>query len=104
MDLLLVALLAAMGVVGARWLAAAWRRRGVALERRSTPGYTPDLPVTLASFKDLDAVVARARCACGGAVTVLGETSRHGLRVVRCRCVECEEDVDLFVALPSLRH
>jgi hypothetical protein len=104
MDLLLLALLAAMGVVGARWLTGALRRREVARVRRQTPGYTPDLPVQLASFKDLDAVVARARCACGGAVAVLGETSRHGLRVVRCRCVECEENVDLFVELPRLLH
>jgi hypothetical protein len=104
MDLLLVALLVAMGAVGARWVAAAWRRRGVALERRATPGYTPDLPVQLASFKDLDAVVARARCACGGRVAPVGETSRHGLRVVRCRCVECDEAVDLFVELPRMMH
>jgi hypothetical protein len=104
MDLLLVALLAAMGVVSARWLAAAWRRRGVARERQSTPGYTPDLPVQLASFKDLDAVVARARCVCGGRVVSMGETSRHGLRVVRCRCVECDEAVDLFVELPRMLH
>ena len=104
MDLLLVALLVAMGAVGARWLAAAWRRRAVDRERRSTPGYTPDLPVQLASFKDLDAVVARGRCACGGRVAILGETSRHGLRVVRCRCVECEEGVDLFVELPRMLH
>jgi len=101
-DLLLLALLVALLVWGSRklrgWLQGAAARRS----RASTPGYSPDHPLVLTSHRVLDDAQAAARCTCGGRLVALGETSRHGLRVARGRCLECDADVDLYFVLPHL--
>jgi len=102
MDLILVALLLAMGVVAARTIRRAWKRREFVALRGAVPGYSPDHPALLSSPRAIDEVVEAARCLCGGRVRNLGETSRMGLRVVRGRCRECDADVDLFFVLPKL--
>jgi hypothetical protein len=101
-DFILLALLLAMGVVGARAIRRAWKRRQYLALRAGTAGYSADHPALLSSGKAIDDVVEAARCLCGGRVKNLGETSRMGLRVVRGRCVECDADVDLYFVLPKL--
>ena len=102
MDLLLLALLVALAVWGFRKVRASVKDAVARKSRASTKGYSPDNPLVLASHQVLDDAQAAARCTCGGRLLSLGETSRHGLRVARGRCVECEEDVDLYFVLPQL--
>ena len=102
MDLILLALLVAMGAVGARAIARDWRRRRVAALRASVPGYSPDNPALLGSTRSVDEAVEAARCLCGGRVANRGETPRLGQRVVRGQCLDCDADVDLYFVLPHL--
>jgi hypothetical protein len=102
MDLLLLALLLALGVWTGRKLKAAVSERRALKARAATPGYSPDNPIVLKAGLRMEDFVAQARCVCGGKVQFLGETSRLGLRVARGRCVECERDVDLSFVLPRL--
>lgn len=102
MDLLLLALLVALLVWGFRKIRDSLQRTVAKRSRASIPGYTPDLPLLLTSPRVLKEAQAAARCECGGRLLELGETSRHGLRVARGRCVECEQDVDLYFVLPNL--
>lgn len=98
------AIVAALAAVAWRGLR---RRRGRSARARflaETPGYDPARPIAVSSFDELDEAVDRARCPCGGSLERLGEGSRPGVRVVRCTCPTCEEDVDLFFDLRGLRH
>jgi hypothetical protein len=100
-DLLLAALLVALAVVGARKARRLWLEVRLARLVAQTPGLTPDNPRRLTSGKDLDTAVAAWRCTCGERLTRLGETTRSGLRVVRCTCRACEADTDLYFLLPQ---
>jgi hypothetical protein len=98
------AILAALGLSGFRLLA---RRRSAASRERalaSTPGMSPENPLRIGSFTEIDDAVDTLRCPCGGLLERIGEGGRPGMRVVRCACVICEEDVDLFFDLATLRH
>ena len=102
MDLLLLALLVALAVWGARKLRSAWTTARSRRERSAKPGYSPDNPIVLTSRHVLEEAQAAARCECGGTLITLGETTRHGLRVARARCRECDSDVDLYFVLPQM--
>ncbi len=102
MDFLLLALLIALAVWGFRIIRKSFQATVSRRRRSSMPGYTPDNPLVLVSHRVLEDAQAAARCECGGRLLVLGETSRHGLRVARGRCIECETDVDLYFVLPNL--
>ncbi len=102
MDLLLLALLAALLVVGFRKVRDVIKTSSVRRTHASAPGYSPDNPLVLASHRVIEEAQAAARCDCGGKLLTLGETTRHGLRVARGRCIECDTDVDLYFVLPHL--
>lgn len=104
MDLLSLALVVALAAWTARRARGWWQRRRDAAARATTPGLSADHPLVLSAPHVVDEAVAAARCRCGGRVKALGESSRLGLRVVRTRCVACEEDVDLYFTLPRLLH
>lgn len=97
-------LILAMAAMGARSLGK--RLRGRAAKRGV--GRRAEAPMSLRSFHELDPAVEAARCACGGSLIRLGEGSRSTplgeLRVVRCECAACEEEVDLFFHIAELRH
>jgi hypothetical protein len=102
LDLLLLALLVALAVWGARKLRSAWTASRTRRARARKPGYSPDNPIVLTSPSILKEAQAAARCECGGTLITLGETTRHGLRVARGRCRECDADVDLYFVLPQM--
>jgi len=102
--LITLALVAALVTVGVKVM-----RRGPDKRRRAQflseqAGYSPDKPVRIASFTEIDDAIGTWRCPCGGLLDRIGEGARPGMRVVRCMCVVCEEDVDLFFDLSELRH
>lgn len=98
------AVILAVAVVAARSLKARRARRAHRDELARRPGYSPDRPLRIGSFDEIDDAIATWRCPCGGLLDRIGEGSRPGMRVVRCACVICEEDVDLFFDLSELRH
>jgi hypothetical protein len=102
--LIALALLAALGAVAARALRAraAHRTRAQALAAR--PGFSRENPLRIASFDEIDHAVDTWRCPCGGLLDRIGEGGRERLRVVRCTCLVCEEDLDLFFDLTELRN
>lgn len=102
MDLLLLALVVALLVWGFRLVRDRVKAAVARRERAARPGYSPDNPLVLASARVLEDAQAAARCACGGRVLSLGETSRLGLRVAKGRCLDCDTDVDLYFVLPHL--
>lgn len=99
-----LALVAAIAVFAARRSGEQRKRRHHQRELAARPGYSADHPVKIATFAEIDDAIATWRCPCGGLLDRIGEGSRPGLRVVRCACVICEEDVDLFFDLGELRH
>lgn len=99
-----LALLLALAVVAGRWLGRRLRAGARADALLALPGRSPERPISVTSFPALDDAVEEARCACGAPLERLGEVSRPGLRVVRCTCVVCEVDQDLFFDLRELRH
>ncbi|MBI5545997.1 MAG: hypothetical protein HY901_19065 [Deltaproteobacteria bacterium] len=99
-----LALLAALGVFAARRILQGRAKRKRKRTIADRPGYSPDKPVKISGFDEIDDAIAMWRCPCGGLLDRIGEGSRPGMRVVRCVCVVCEEDVDLFFDLSELRH
>jgi hypothetical protein len=99
-----LALLAALGVFAARHFHRSRVKQRHQRELATRPGYSADHPVKIASFDEIDDAIATWRCPCGGLLDRIGEGSRMGMRVVRCACVICEEDVDLFFDLSELRN
>jgi len=99
-----LAVLVAIGVFAGRRLAQKNEKARFAHEVATRPGYSADHPVKIASFHEIDDAIATWRCPCGGLLDRIGEGSRPGIRVVRCACVICEEDVDLFFDLSELRN
>lgn len=99
-----LAVAVAVGVFAARALDKRGAKARFAAETAKRPGYSADHPVKIASFDEIDDAIATWRCPCGGLLDRIGEGSRPGMRVVRCACVICEEDVDLFFDLSELRN
>lgn len=102
MDLLLLALLLALSVWSYRKVRDSVRASRQEQARAALPGSSPDNPIRLTSRGVLEDAQAAARCACGGHVLPLGETTRSGLRVSRGQCLRCGGDVDLYFVLPHL--
>jgi len=99
-----LALLVAVGVVAGRKVVKAREKARRRRELAARPGYSAEHPLKIASFTEIDDAIALWRCPCGGLLDRIGEGSRPGMRVVRCACLVCEEDVDLFFDLSELRH
>lgn len=95
-----LAVLVALGWVAGR-RAIRWLERR---QRTHAPGMSADRPLKIASFQEMDDAVDSWRCLCGGSLELLGEGGRPGMRVARCRCMSCEEEVDLFFDLSELRN
>ena len=68
MDLLLLALLLALGVWGFRKLRGTLENASRRRARASMPGSSPDRPLVLSSRSVLEEAQQTARCGCGGRV------------------------------------
>jgi hypothetical protein len=99
-----IAILLALGAVGWRVLSRARARSAHERALAQTPGLSAENPLRIRDFDELDDAVELTRCPCGGLLDRIGEGSRQGMRVVRCACMICEEDVDLFFDLSQLRN
>ncbi|MCW5893884.1 MAG: hypothetical protein KIT14_25535 [bacterium] len=102
--LLALALLAALVATGVR------RGRRVARERAAAraPGASIERAVAVTSFDEMDLVLARRRCPCGGAYALQGEGTRDAeerrYRVARLECRTCESTTAVFFDVTALRH
>jgi hypothetical protein len=102
--LLALALVAALVATGLR------RGRRVARERVAAraPGASIERAIPIESFADMDAVLRRRRCPCGGSYALQGEGTRDAggrrYRVARLECRSCESTTAVFFDVTALRH
>jgi hypothetical protein len=99
-----IAITLAVGTVGYKSLTRRKRRR---LWSTQT-GCSPQKPVVVRRFDEMNHFVAMQRCPCGGRPSTVSEGSRSihkmTIRVIRAQCVECEEELDFFFNLTHLEH
>ena len=97
-------LLGCFGVMGRKALA---KRRALAAWR-ARPGCSPENPLVVARFDEMDNFVHAQRCICGGSCVMRTEGSLSAgtvaLRVVRGECDRCEEELAFFFELPEIQH
>lgn len=104
MVLPLLALVVTIAVIatGARRLSRARQRRALG----ELPGGSPERPIAIRSFAEMDGEIARRRCPCGARFGLAGEGSREigdqRFRVAQLRCVACEEEIFLFFETTGL--
>jgi hypothetical protein len=96
--------LAVMAAVGAVW----WRWQQQRRRQRRQPGATIRLPIVVAGFDEIDAMVENQRCTCGGMLALSGETSRRvgdrRYRVVRLICQDCGREQQLYFDVTTVFH
>lgn len=104
MVLPLLALVVTIAVI-ATWLRKARRSR----ERRALgelPGGSPERPVAIRSFAEMDQEIDRRHCPCGARFALAGEGSREigdrRFRVAQLRCPACEEETFVFFETTGL--
>lgn len=84
-----IAILVALGAVVAKKVAPRFRRARIDAANEATNDRVVDVP----GFEALQAHVARARCACGGGLSLYGEGPEGAAWVARARCRACGADV-----------
>lgn len=92
-----IAVLAAVGVVGWRRLLA-WRRTA------TRPGRSADTAIAVSDYGEIDLMVLRERCQCGGRFGVRGEGSRGPLRLVHLECHRCGRERVVYFDTSAVRH
>jgi hypothetical protein len=101
-----------LGGVALFAVSAVFRRRLLARARdaawRAEPGRSPENPLRIETFGEIDAAMAALRCPCGGTVVPLSEASlarpEGTIRVAHGECLRCESDLHLYFDLEALRH
>ncbi len=72
------------------------------------PGRSPENPVHVTRFDEIDQVLHGVRCHCGGTLVPLSEGSVVGpdgtLRVAHAECLRCEADLHLYFDVTEVRH
>ncbi len=101
---LTIALLLALAVFGWRML----RRARLKSRLRALPGGSLATAFPTETFADIDAHLARRRCACGGTLASKGESSNRRdsqlFRVVRVECQLCEKRDRLYFDVSRSYH
>ena len=92
-----LAIVAAVAAVGYRRLRRSRERAAAA----RAPGASAANAIAIRSFDDMDSVLARLDCvACRGFLDRTGEGSRsvgdRRYRIARLRCLECDEEREVF--------
>lgn len=86
-----------------------WRKSRLRKAARSEPGATPERPLMVRSFTDIDDVLRARWCpSCGGFLERRGEGTRavdgRRLRIARLVCQECEEPDEIFFDTTEVLH
>ena len=85
-----------------------WRRRRLRRAAATRAGSSPELAITIRSFAEMDAHLARRWCACGGYLerSGVGTRERDGrrFRVARLSCQECEAVDEVFFDTTEVLH
>jgi hypothetical protein len=85
-----------------------WRRHRQTRAERREPGATISLPITVASFDEIDSELEERRCRCGSRLTLSGETSRQirqrRYRIVRLLCPECGKEYQVYFDVSQVFH
>ncbi len=70
------------------------------------PGRSPERPLRVTDFDEVDEVIGGTRCWCGGRLKTEGaELESDGtVRVARSICSECQTEHDLYFDLREVRH
>ena len=75
---------------------------------RRRPGATIYRPVPVRRFDEIDTALRDRACICGGALRVVGETSRAAgdrrFRIARLVCSECERDELMYFDVTAVFH
>ncbi len=99
-----VAVLGCLGALAQR----RWAKNRARKAWLSRPGYSPENPVVVSRFDEMDHFVHGQRCLCGGSCITRTEGSLSfgtlALRVVRGECDRCEEEMAFFFELPEIEH
>ena len=83
------------------------RRRGVANAWRRVPGHSREAPAKITRFDDIEALLRRDACLCGGRLVAVSEGSVAGdasVRVVVAECARCEEQARLYFEQTQILH
>lgn len=75
---------------------------------KKAPGRSPERPVYIERFDELDETLRQTRCWCGGHLVHLSEGAVQGpsgtVRVAHAECVRCEADHHLYFDVTGIRH
>lgn len=84
------------------------RRQRLRHAAKQRLGSSPERPLNVRSYGEIDEHLAQRWCHCGGYLERTGEGSRtHGgrqFRIVRLRCQECEEADEVFFDTTEILH
>jgi hypothetical protein len=94
----LVALVVAV-VVGLRLM----RQRAV---EHAQPGRSPDRPIAISDYGEMDIALRLQTCPCGGHYALRGEGpgAGTGLRVARVECRQCEREASIYFDVSRVLH
>ena len=85
-----------------------WRRVRLRRASRRRLGATPELPILVRSYTDIDRHLAGRWCHCGGYLERAGEGTREEsdrrYRVALLRCQECEDRHQVFFDITEVLH
>ncbi len=105
---LMLAIAVALLVALAFWARRRLLRRRLASLKRRLPGAAPSRALAVGSFDDIDEVIGRRHCSCGGRYRRLGEGMRaykdRRLRAVRLECAVCEEEAEVYFDVTEMLH
>lgn len=101
-------LVLAAAVAGGFILGKKYTKRARERAWKASPGRTPENPVHVTGFDEIDQVLHGVRCHCGGTLVPLSEGSIVGpdgtLRVAHAECLRCEADHHLYFDVSEVRH
>ena len=85
-----------------------WRERRAQREWTDKIGRSPENPLVINRFNQIDDFVLTNRCRCGGISQTISEGTRTfnntALKVVKAECIRCEEELYFFFQIDTLVH
>lgn len=98
-SLLGIAALVAAIAVGLRL----WRRRAA---ERAQPGRSPDRPIPIRDYGEMDIAIRLQTCPCGGHYALRGEGpgAAPQLRIAHLECRRCEREAAVYFDVSQVLH